>query len=106
MVVGKVDGQILFGAKSEKPKILFGARREKPKILFGAKWQLRTILFGSQRVRVTHSKQLNTFKLKLFLLIILKLLAASANDFDEFILEELISKVMLSSLMTCLFSCR
>ena len=26
---GKVDGQILFGAMSEKPKILFGARGEK-----------------------------------------------------------------------------
>ena len=26
MVGGKVDGQILFGARSEKPKILFGAR--------------------------------------------------------------------------------
>ena len=32
-VVGrKVDGQILFGARSKKPKILFGARGEKPKI--------------------------------------------------------------------------
>ena len=33
---GKVDGQILFGARSEKPKILFGARGEKWKNLFGA----------------------------------------------------------------------
>ena len=37
VVGGKVDGQILFGTRSEKPKILFGARGEKPKILFGAK---------------------------------------------------------------------
>ena len=37
-VVGrKVDGQILFGARSEKSKILFGARGEKRKNLFGAK---------------------------------------------------------------------
>ena len=52
MVGKKVDGQILFGARSEKPKILFGARGEKPKILCGAKWQLRKILFGSQRVKI------------------------------------------------------
>ena len=32
MVGGKVDGQILFRARSEKSKILFGARGEKPKI--------------------------------------------------------------------------
>ena len=50
MVGGKVDGQILFGAMSEKPKILFGTRGEKRKNLFGAKWQLWNILFGSQRV--------------------------------------------------------
>ena len=37
VVRGKIDGQILFGARSEKPKILYGARGEKPKILFGAK---------------------------------------------------------------------
>ena len=37
MVGGKVDGQILFGARSEKPKILFSARDEKRKNLFGAK---------------------------------------------------------------------
>ena len=37
VVGGKVDGQILFGARSEKPKILFGARSEKRKNLFGAK---------------------------------------------------------------------
>ena len=38
LVVGKnVDGQILFGARSEKPKILFGARGEKPKNLIGVK---------------------------------------------------------------------
>ena len=50
-VVGrKVDGHILFDARSEKPKILFGARGEKRKNLFGAKWQLRKIVFGSQRV--------------------------------------------------------
>ena len=29
MVGGKVDGQILFGARSEKPKMLFDARGEK-----------------------------------------------------------------------------
>ena len=40
MVDGKVDGQILFGARSEKPKILFGARGENQKNLFGTKWQL------------------------------------------------------------------
>ena len=33
VVGGKVDGQILFGARSEKPKILFGARGEKRKNL-------------------------------------------------------------------------
>ena len=32
MVGGKVDGQILFGTRSEKPKILFGATDEKRKI--------------------------------------------------------------------------
>ena len=32
MVGGKVDGQILFGARSEKSKNLFGARGEKQKI--------------------------------------------------------------------------
>ena len=32
MVGGKVDGQILFGARSEKPKILFGARVRNGKI--------------------------------------------------------------------------
>ena len=32
MVAGKVDGQILFGARSEKPKFLFDARGEKRKI--------------------------------------------------------------------------
>ena len=37
VVSGKVDGQILFGAKSETLKILFGARGEKRKNLFGAK---------------------------------------------------------------------
>ena len=37
VVGGKVDGQILFGARSEKLKILFGARGEKRKNLFGAK---------------------------------------------------------------------
>ena len=52
MVDGKVDGQILFGTRSEKPKILFGARDEKRTNLFGAKWQLRKILIGSQRVNI------------------------------------------------------
>ena len=51
VIGGKVDGQILFGARSEKPKILFGAGGEKPKNFFGAKWQLRKTLFGSQRVK-------------------------------------------------------
>ena len=32
VVGGKVDGEILFGARSEKPKILFGARDEKRKM--------------------------------------------------------------------------
>ena len=37
-VVGeKVDGQILSGTRSEKPKILFGTRDEKRKNLFGTK---------------------------------------------------------------------
>ena len=37
-VVGrKVDGQFLFGARSEKPQILFDSRGEKPKIVFDAK---------------------------------------------------------------------
>ena len=50
MVGRKINGQILFGARSEKPKILFGTRDEKQKNLFGTKWQLRKNLFGSQRV--------------------------------------------------------
>ena len=37
VVGGKVDGQILFGARSEKPTILFGAIGEKWKNVFGAK---------------------------------------------------------------------
>ena len=37
VVGGKVDDQILFGARSEKSKILFGARDEKRKKIFGAK---------------------------------------------------------------------
>ena len=37
VVGGKVDGQNLFGARSEKPKTLFEARGEKWKNLFGAK---------------------------------------------------------------------
>ena len=52
MIGGKVDGQILFGARSEKPKILFDAMGNKRKNLFGAKWQLRKNLFGSQRVNM------------------------------------------------------
>ena len=43
LVGGKVDGEILFSARSEKPKILFGATGEKRTNLFGAKWQLRQI---------------------------------------------------------------
>ena len=50
VVGGKVDGQILSGTRSEKPKILFGTRDEKRKNLFGTKWQFRKNLFGSQRV--------------------------------------------------------
>ena len=50
MVGGKVDGQILFGARGEKPKMLFGSRGKKQKNVFGAKWQLRKIVFSSQRV--------------------------------------------------------
>ena len=52
VVGGKVDGQILFDARSEKPTILFGARGEKRKNLFGAKLHLRKFLFGSQRVKL------------------------------------------------------
>ena len=37
VVGGKLDGQLLFGARSEKPKSLFGARGEKWRNLFGAK---------------------------------------------------------------------
>ena len=37
MVGGKVDDQILFGARSEKLNILFGVGGEKWKNLFGAK---------------------------------------------------------------------
>ena len=56
VVGGKVDGQILFGIRSEKPKILFGARDQKRKNLFGAKLQLRKILLGSQRVKSDEKK--------------------------------------------------
>ena len=59
MVGGKVDGQILFGARSEKPKNLFGARDEKRKNLFDAKWQLRKNVFGSQRVKCRFSKYIH-----------------------------------------------
>ena len=41
MVGGKVDGQILFGTRSEKRNNFFGT-----------KWQLRKFLFGSQRVKL------------------------------------------------------
>ena len=41
MVGGKVDGQILFGARSEKLKNVFGG-----------KWQLWKNLFGSQMVKI------------------------------------------------------
>ena len=51
VVGGKIDGQILSGTRSEKPKILFGTRDEKRKNLFGTKLQFRKILFGSQRVK-------------------------------------------------------
>ena len=59
MVGEKADGQILFGARSEKPKILFGARGEKRKNLFRAKWQWRKILFGSQRVKIRETSVIN-----------------------------------------------
>ena len=52
-VVGrKVDSQILFGARSKKPKIVFAARGEKRKNLFGAKWQLRKNVFSSKGLRL------------------------------------------------------
>ena len=51
VVGGKVDSQILYGTRSEKPKILFGTRDEKRKNLFGTKLHFRKILFGSQRVK-------------------------------------------------------
>ena len=37
VVGGKVDGQILFGTRSKKPKILFSIRDEKRKNVFGTK---------------------------------------------------------------------
>ena len=37
VVGGKVDCQILFGARSDKLKILFGARGKKRNNLFGTK---------------------------------------------------------------------
>ena len=50
-VVGeKVDGHILFGARSENPKILFGARGEKRKIYLMPN-ELQKNVFGSQRVK-------------------------------------------------------
>ena len=52
VVGGKVDGKILSGTRSEKPKILFGPRDEKWKNLFGTKLQFQKILFGSQRVNI------------------------------------------------------
>ena len=52
MVGGKVDGQILSGTRSEKPKILSGTRDEKRKNLFGTKWQFGKFLPGSQRVNL------------------------------------------------------
>ena len=57
MVGGKVDGQILFRARSENPKILFGARGEKRKNLFGANWQLGKNFSGSQMVKVPKMKE-------------------------------------------------
>ena len=53
MIGGKVDGQILFDTRSEKPKNLFGAKNEKWKNVFGAKWQLWKNLCGSQRVNIS-----------------------------------------------------
>ena len=37
VVGGKVDGQMLFGIRSEKPKMLFGTRDEKREKFFGTK---------------------------------------------------------------------
>ena len=37
VVGGKVDGQVLLGARTEKLNMFFGARGEKQKNLFGAK---------------------------------------------------------------------
>ena len=47
MVGGKIDSQILFGTRSEKPKILFGTRDEKRKNLFDSYKKK----FGSQMVK-------------------------------------------------------
>ena len=52
MVGRKVDGQILFGARSEKLKILFGARGEKPKKLFGAHDSYGKIYLAVKGLRV------------------------------------------------------
>ena len=63
VVGGKVNGQILFGARSEKLKIFVGARGEKWKNLFGDKWQLRKVLFGSQRViNIERTEKKNNLK--------------------------------------------
>ena len=56
MVGGKVDSQILFGTRSEKPKIVFGTRDEKRKNLFGTKLHFRKILFGSRRIKLCFYK--------------------------------------------------
>ena len=56
VIGGKVDGQILSGTRSEKPKIVSGTRDEKRKNLFGTKWQFQKILFGSQRVKMSLMK--------------------------------------------------
>ena len=46
MVGEKVDGKILFGARSEKPQILFGARGNN----FWYQMTVTKILYGSPRV--------------------------------------------------------
>ena len=48
MVGGKVEGQILYGARSEKQKIVFGARGEKRK-LYLVPNDSYEILYSSQR---------------------------------------------------------
>ena len=48
VVGGKVDDQILFGTRSEKPKILFGARGEKRKIYLVPNDSYKQIIWQSK----------------------------------------------------------